>query len=101
MGSDSIAMKPFDELAHETNQIYQSAYALLLPEAEQICSKNCSQSEVEHFLDYALSFCGSHEVLVLFKNVCRKYFSRYPEMIVSQINLYRELFEKSESENEK
>lgn len=72
MGNDDIDMKPFEELVHETNQIYQSAYALLLPEAEQICSKNCSQSEVEHFLDYALSFCGSHEVLVLFKNVCRK-----------------------------
>lgn len=39
MGNDDIDMKPFEELVHETNQIYQSAYALLLPEAEQICSK--------------------------------------------------------------
>ena len=66
MGNDDIDMKPFEELVHETNQIYQSAYALLLPEAEQICSKNCSQSEVEHLSDYALSFCGSPEVLVSF-----------------------------------
>ena len=56
MDNDGISMKPFEELVHEANQIYQSAYALLLPEAKQICSKNCSQSEVEHFLDYALSF---------------------------------------------
>ena len=97
MSNNNIDMKPFEELGNEISQIHQSAYALLVPEAEEICRKNCSEAEVEHFLDYALSFCSSSEVLELYKNVCRKYLNCYPEMIASQINLYRELFDESES----
>ena len=55
--------------------------------------EKASEKEVEHLLDYMLDVCHDDRMLNLFKKVCRRYYSLYPEMIASEILAYKEWYE--------
>ena len=81
------------EMALQLKKINEIAYNQYKPIASDLCSRVASLSEVEYTLDRMLDFCGDDAVLGLFKNICRHYFDIYPEMIVYQINSYRETWD--------
>jgi hypothetical protein len=84
-------------LGNKTEEFYklcwQWIYMYYKPIAEELCKGLASESEVEHVLDRMLQFCGSDEMLNLFKRICRCYYERYPEMIAFEINGYREMWD--------
>ena len=63
------------------------------PLVDRIIAEKASEKEVEHLLDYMLDVCHDDRMLNLFKKVCRRYYSLYPEMIVSEILAYKEWYE--------
>ena len=60
---------------------------------DRIIAEKASEKEVEHLLDYMLDVCHDDRMLNLFKKVCRRYYSLYPEMIASEILAYKEWYE--------
>ena len=54
---------------------------------------NASEDEVAHLLDNMFGFCGDERFQMLFKQICRKYYKKYPEQIAFQIKEYREYYD--------
>lgn len=69
------------------------SYNYYKPLVDRIITENASEGEVEHLLDYMLDVCYDDRMLNLFKKVCRRYYSLYPEMIASEILAYKEWYE--------
>lgn len=93
-------MSKEDDLIKLVNQIEhlnKIAYIQYKPITDELCSRIAPINEVEYTLDRMIDFCGSDEILTLFKKICKHYYSIYPEMIAFEINAYRELWD---SENE-
>lgn len=40
-----------------------------------------------------VSMCLSDEMLSLFKQVCRKFYNQYPEIITDYVMFYKEMYE--------
>lgn len=79
-------------------EIDELVYSTYKPIVEDICIRKASESEVEHLLDYMVEICNSDRTLGLFKQVCRKYIYLYPEMIISEIYTYKEMYEEIEKD---
>ena len=61
---------------------------------EDICSeRTVERKELENVLDGLVSVCLSDEMLVLFKQVCRKFYNQYPEIITDYVMFYKEMYE--------
>ncbi len=87
------AVDTIKEMALQLKKINEIAYNQYKPIASDLCNRIASLSEVEYTLDRMLDFCGDDAILGLFKGICRHYFDIYPEMIVYQINSYREIWD--------
>lgn len=48
---------------------------------------------IEHTLDGLLDFCGFEPALVLYKTLCRHYWTIDPEATVGYVNAYREMWD--------
>lgn len=81
------------KLASQIEYINKTAYIQYEPIVHDLCSRVASISEVEHTLDRMIDFCGSDEVLALFKKICKCYYEIYPEMIAYEVNSYREFWD--------
>lgn len=79
-------------------ELDELVYSTYKPIVEDICIRRASESEVEHLLDYMVGICNSNRMLGLFKQVCRKYIYLYPEMIISEIYTYKEMYEEIEKD---
>ena len=73
--------------------LYDMAYNAYLPLVDDICSREASESEVEHLLDYLLDFAGEERMLLLYKRICRKYFYQYPVMVANHIYMWRDMYD--------
>lgn len=71
------------ERIQDASELSYSYYKALV---DRIIAEKASEKEVEHLLDY-------NRMLNLFKKVCRRYYSLYPEMIASEILAYKEWYE--------
>ena len=69
------------------------SYNYYKPLVDSIIVEKASEKEVEHLLDYMLDVCHDDRMLNLFKKVCRRYHALYPEMIASEILVYKEWYE--------
>ena len=83
----------FREFAEQLSDLHDQAYMIYKPLVDAICRRTAVEAEVMHLLDFMRDFCGDERILVLFKQVCRKYYTIYPEEIEFQINAYREYYE--------
>lgn len=71
----------------------KQAYAVYKPMVEDICSrKTVSEKELENLLDWLVSICISDEMLGLFKQVGRKFYNQYPEIITDYVKVYKEMY---------
>jgi hypothetical protein len=48
---------------------------------------------IEHTLDGLLDFCGFDSALVLYKTLCRHYWTIDPEATAGYVNAYREMWD--------
>lgn len=81
------------EIADRIQEMDDFAYTTYKPMVEDIVARNAPESEVERLLDYMVGFTGDSRMLKLFKQVCRRYYEQYPEMITSVILFYKEMYE--------
>lgn len=94
----SVTYKDYDELVKSIADGYQNIIQMAIneytPLVEDICQRKASSHEVEHLLDYMFDFVGNNEMLLLYKQVCRCYFDKYPEMIAWHIMEYRKVYDR-------
>lgn len=50
-------------------------------------------NEIEHTLDHMLSFCFDKRVLSLYKQILRKIYPEYPELVEFHVGFYRKMCE--------
>ena len=86
------------EIGESHLMIQALAYQEYCPIAYNMCSREAPEEEVAYHLDRMVSFCGTDDMLDLFKMVCRRYWRLYPDLIGHEILLYKEMFE-SDDEN--
>ena len=67
-----------------------SEYSVLVENI--IVSKTADQNRIEHTLDGILDFCFDDQMLLLFKKLCRYYFTINPQATAFYINHYREMW---------
>ena len=79
-------------IVERIQDISELSYNYYKPLVGSIIVEKASEKEVEHLLDYMLDVCHDR-MLNLFKKVCRRYHALYPEMIASEILVYKEWYE--------
>ena len=80
-------------IVERIQDISEWSYNYYKPLVDSIIVEKASEKEVEHLLDYMLDVCHDDRMLNLFKKVCRRYHALYPEMIASEILVYKEWYE--------
>jgi len=80
-------------IVERIQDISELSYNYYKPLVDSIIVEKASEKEVEHLLDYMLDVCHDDRMLNLFKKVCRRYYALYPEMIASEILVYKEWYE--------
>ena len=80
-------------IVERIQDISELSYNYYKPLVDSIIVEKASEKEVEHLLDYMLDVCNDDRMLNLFKKVCRRYHALYPEMIASEILVYKEWYE--------
>ena len=80
-------------IVERIQDISELSYNYYKPLVGSIIVEKASEKEVEHLLDYMLDVCHDDRMLNLFKKVCRRYHALYPEMIASEILVYKEWYE--------
>jgi hypothetical protein len=82
-----------------TKGLTQQAVKQYSVEVESIIrERDRNPQRIEHCLDGMLGFCFGDGMLLLYKRLCRYYFSINPEATVFYINSYREMWDDQESE---
>ncbi len=80
-------------LAESIKNLSESAFLIYKPMVDDICSgRPVSEKELEHILDGLLSMCISDKMLGLFKQVGRKFYHQYPEIIADYVMSYKEMY---------
>ncbi|MEI7982903.1 MAG: hypothetical protein WCI71_14720 [Bacteroidota bacterium] len=64
-----------------------------------IVSKTTDQNRIEHTLDGILDFCFDADMLLLFKKLCRYYFTINTQATAFYINTYREMWVNNSMDN--
>ncbi|MEI7501366.1 MAG: hypothetical protein WCK84_13080 [Bacteroidota bacterium] len=75
-----------------------SEYSVLVENI--IVSKTIDQNRIEHTLDGILDFCFEDQMLLLFKKLCRYYFTINPHATASYVNIYREMWDNESNEGD-
>ncbi len=99
-GREEALLEVIEGFVDAFKGLYDMAYAAYLPLVEDICSRDASEYEVEHLLDYLLAFAGENRMLVLYKQVCRRYFRQYPTMIADHIYMWRDMYDEDYEEQQ-
>lgn len=85
------------KLAESIKNISESAFSIYKPIVDDICSrKTVSERELEKVLDELLSLCISDKMLDLFKQVGKKFYAQYPEIITDYVMFYKEMYGEEE-----
>ena len=83
-----------DFIVKSVKSINRQALLVYKPIVEDICSgRTVGVKELENVLDGLVSACLSDEILNLFKQVCRKFYNQYPEIITDYVMFYNEMYE--------
>lgn len=96
-GEDINGFREIKTLSESIKNISESAFALYKPIVEEICSrKTVSEKELENILDGLLSVCISDKIVDLFKQVGRRFYNQYPEIITDYVMFYKEMYGEEE-----
>jgi hypothetical protein len=64
-----------------------------------ITTQSADQKYIEHTLDGILDFCFDADMLLLFKKLCRYYFTFNPQATAFYINSYRDMWDSDSGED--
>lgn len=79
-----------NELAKGLMQILERAAIEYAPIVEEFCArKHAIANEVGRMLDYLFEFAEDERILLMYKNVCRRFIYDYPETISYYILEYK------------
>ncbi len=85
-----------------TKGLAQQAVKQYAVEVESIINERSQDAKrIEWCLTYMLDFCFDDKMLLLYKKLCRYYYSIDPVATVFYINSYREMWDEQESEDSK
>ena len=88
-----------DFIVESIKSINRQALLVYKPIVEDVCSgRTVGVKELENVLDGLVSVCLSDEMLSLFKQVCRKFYNQYPEIITDYVMFYKEMYEGEEND---
>lgn len=91
---DTNGVSEIKSIAESIKNLFTQAFLIYKPIVDDICSKETVESkELENVLGGLVSMCMSDEMLNLFKQVCRKFYSQYPEVITDYNMFYKEMYE--------
>ena len=83
-----------NSIVESIKNLNEQAFLVYKPIVEDICSgRTVEGKELEKVLDGLVSVCLGDEMLVLFKQVCRKFYNQYPEIITDYVMFYKEMYE--------
>ena len=99
--SERIEKESFNEfaegigaLAGQIQGLAQQALYLYTPIAEDIIAGRITgENDIGYQLDFMLGFCHDDAVLVLYKRVLRSLYNKYPGLVASYIQAYREMWD--------
>ena len=81
------------KLAEMQQQLARQAYTSYLPLVDDIIkSKQTDVRQIEHTLDYMLSFCFDDKMLLLYRRLCRYLYYIDKESTAFYVNAYREMW---------
>ena len=79
----------------------QAIHAANVEVDDLIQSGKRDSAHIEHQLDHMLGFCCDPDMLLVFKRLCRYYFTIDPVATAEHINAYRKMWDTpEEAENE-
>ncbi len=82
------------QLGQQMQSLFRQATALANTEVDHIIQTGERDSErIEHQLDHMLGFCCDPEMLIVFKRLCRYYFTFAPQATAGYIQAYREMWD--------
>jgi len=91
-------VRSISEIAKSLQDLSRQAVKEYAPVVEAILrSQSADIHHIESTLDGLLGFCGDPEALLLYKKLCRHYYSVDPAATASYVHAYRDMWE---SENE-
>ena len=88
-------------IASSIQALNQQAVVAYTPIVEGILRSGSRDADhIEHTLDGLLGFCGYSPALVLFKKLCRHFWTIDPAATAWHINAYREMWDSEEAEED-
>jgi hypothetical protein len=90
----SDSFKAIFDAAQLINELNVRALSEYTPIVEAIVrSKSRDVRHIEHTLDGLLDFCGNEDVLLLFKKLCRYYYTIDPVSTAEYVYAYRDMWD--------
>jgi hypothetical protein len=81
-------------LIEYTHQLAREAEKLYTLEVEAIINdQKCEPRRIEHCLDGILDFCFDEKMLLLFKKLCRHYYTIDPVATSEYVYFYKEMWD--------
>lgn len=82
------------KLCKELSLLWKQKYLMLKEEAEFVIENNIKDEiRIERILDNLLELCEDEKALLLYRKVCRYYYSINPIATVDYINFYKEWYD--------
>jgi hypothetical protein len=89
------------ELLKGRDALAQMAVAQYKPIAEDIISGKMTDShQIDITLDWMCDYCFNDDMLKLYKAVCRAILQKYPEIAVSHVYQYRDMWDEDYQEEQ-
>ncbi len=82
------------QLGQQMQSLFRQATALANTEVDHIIQAGVGDSQrIEQQLDQMLGFCCDPDMLIVFKRLCRYYFTIEPQATAEYIQAYREMWD--------
>ena len=92
-------LRTITELADSLHDLSRRAVEVYTPVVDAILrSRSPDTRHIENTLDGLLGFCGYPDALLLYKKLCRHYYTIDPTATASYVHAYREMWD-SEKED--
>lgn len=98
-GDYAATLESLHGLAASLHALNEQAVREYSPIVEAILrSRSRDACHIEHTLDGLLSFCGHPPALLLYRRLCRHYFSINPVTTAEYVHAYREMWDSKATE---
>jgi hypothetical protein len=89
------------EIGEALQKVTLRARSVYAEEVNALIRADCRDSNrIEHTLDGLLGFCHDPEILLLYRRLCRHYFTIDATGTVFYVNAYREMWDSDDDEKE-